>query len=146
MCIRDSLEGAALGDPRIVVHPVTAEHETSRLRGGGPPLRLRAVGRAEIGWSPRSKPPVAVWREHVFRDVAHDIKRMLRSGAEWEESAGQWRPVVPGDVAVLAAKRHELEAIQAALADIGVPSVVNAGGSVFHTPAATEWLVSLIHI
>ena len=44
---------------------------------------------------------------------------------------------------MLAARRNELEAVQHALADVGVPSVVNAGGSVFHTPAAGEWLTLL---
>ena len=49
----------------------------------------------------------------------------------------------PSDIAVLAARRNDLTAAQEALAAVGVRSVINAGGSVFHTPAATEWLVLL---
>ncbi|WP_246210364.1 UvrD-helicase domain-containing protein [Nocardioides piscis] len=132
------LEGAALGDPRIVVHPVEARHPESRLVGAGEPFRLRVVRRHELGKGPRSKPPVAVWRDHVITDTAHDIKRLIGSGATFEG-----RDLVPGDIAVLAARRNELEATQVALAAVGVPSVINAGGSVFHTEAATEWLTLL---
>ncbi len=132
------LEGAALGDPRIVVHPVAAHEEQSRLAGAGAPFRLRVVRRTELGKGPRSKPPVALWRHQVITDTAHDIKRLIRSGATFEG-----RPLEPGDIAVLAARRSDLEATQEALAAVGVPSVVNAGGSVFHTPAAGEWLVLL---
>jgi exodeoxyribonuclease V beta subunit len=132
------LEGATLGDQRIVVHPVQAHFEESRLVGAGAPFRLRVVRRSELGKGPRSKPPVAAWREHVITDAAHDIKRLIQNGATFEG-----RPLVPGDIAVLAARRSELEATQEALAAVGVPSVINAGGSVFHTPAAGEWLTLL---
>ncbi|CAA9379209.1 MAG: Exodeoxyribonuclease V beta chain [uncultured Nocardioides sp.] len=136
--IQAVLEGATLGDPRIVVHPVVAHEQQSRLVGAGAPFRIRVVRRNELGTGPRSKPPVALWRGHVITDTAHDIKRLIQSGARF---AG--RPLVPGDIAVLAARRSDLEAAQVALAAVGVPSVVNAGGSVFHTPAAGEWLVLL---
>ncbi|WP_426243054.1 UvrD-helicase domain-containing protein [Nocardioides sp. LHG3406-4] len=129
------LEGAALGDERIVVHAVEAHHEKPRLVGAGPPLRMRLARRAEIGAGPRSKPAVSRWRAHVIDDLAHDISRLLTSGATFDGE-----PVRPGDVAVLAAKRTDLQATQLALTKLGIPSVVNAGGSVFHTPAATEWL------
>jgi exodeoxyribonuclease V beta subunit len=132
------LEGAQLGEERIVVHPVEAHLEESRLRGAGAPFRLRVVRRAELGKGPRSKPPVALWRDHVITDTAHDIKRLIESRPTF---CG--RDLKPGDVAVLAARRNELEAVQHALAEVGVPSVVNAGGSVFHTPAAGEWLTLL---
>ena len=132
------LQGARLGDERIVVHPVEAHLAESRLEGAGAPFRLRVVRRAELGKGPRSRPPVALWRDHVITDTAHDIKRLIESRATFEG-----RELRPGDIAVLAARRNELEAVQQALADVGVPSVVNAGGSVFHTPAASEWLALL---
>ena len=132
------LQGAQLGEERIVVHPVEAHLEESRLHGAGAPFRLRVVRRAELGKGPRSKPPVAVWRDHVINDTAHDIKRLIEARPTFDG-----RPLQPGDIAVLAARRNELEAVQVALADVGVPSVVNAGGSVFHTPAAAEWLALL---
>ncbi|PUA82918.1 UvrD-helicase domain-containing protein [Nocardioides currus] len=132
------LQGAALGDPRIAVHPVEAHHTESRLEGAGEPFRLRVVRRHELGAGPRAKPGVAQWREHVIADAAHDIKRLIQCRPTFDG-----RELLPGDIAVLAARRSELEATQEALLAIGVPSVINAGGSVFHTPAAGEWLTLL---
>ncbi len=132
------MQGAQLGEERIVVHPVEAHLQQSRLEGAGAPFRLRVVRRAELGKGPRSKPPVSLWRDHVITDTAHDIKRLIESRPTFEG-----RPLRPGDIAVLAARRNELEAVQHALAAVGVPSVVNAGGSVFHTPAAGEWVALL---
>jgi exodeoxyribonuclease V beta subunit len=132
------LRGARLGDERIEVHPVDAHRTSSRLQGAGAPFRLRVVRRSEIGKGPRSKPPVALWRDHVIADTAHDIKRLVESRPTFDD-----RALRPGDIAVLAARRNELEAVQHALAQVGVPAVVNAGGSVFHTPAAGEWVALL---
>jgi exodeoxyribonuclease V beta subunit len=133
------LSGAELGDPEINVVPVKAAHEGSRLEGAGAPFRLRVARRAEMGMVPGDRmKPVAQWRQYVATDLAHDIKRLLTSGARFEG-----RDVRPGDIAVLAAKRNDLAAAQAALAEVGVRSVVNSAGSVFRTPAATEWLTLL---
>ncbi|QBX55221.1 exodeoxyribonuclease V subunit beta [Nocardioides seonyuensis] len=135
------MRDARLGSDEIVVLPVAADRDSSRLEGAGPPFRLRVVRRAELGLGlgPKAKPPrVDVWRRHVTTDLAQDIKRLLLSGAKF---CG--RDLEPSDVAVLAARRSDLTAAQEALAAVGVRSVINAGGSVFHTPAATEWLVLL---
>ena len=108
------LEGSHLGDERIVVHPVEAHVTESRLSGAGAPFRLRVVRRADLGKGPRSKPPVALWRDHVITDTAHDIKRLIDAAPTFDG-----RDLVPGDIAVLAARRNELDAIQHALADVG---------------------------
>ncbi len=136
------LGGAALGSEDIVVHDVRARHQGSRLTGAGDPVRLRVARREELGRAPQAKVPMDVWRQHVTTDLAHDIKRLLTSGATFDDGDGP-RPVAPGDVAVLAARRRDLAAAQVALAEVGVPSVLGAGGSVFDTPAATEWLTLL---
>ncbi len=133
------LGDAALGDERITVHHVTAHHAGSRLEGAGPPFRLRVVRHEELG---RRKPRIADWRAHVLTDLAADVKRLLTSGAEVGPE-GARRPVEPRDVAVLAARRADLLAAQEALAAVGVPAVLNAGGSVFRTAAATQWLTLL---
>lgn len=133
------VEGAALGDERIAVHPVTAHHQDSRLDGAGPPFRLRVVRREELG---RAKPRIGDWREHVLTDLAADIKRLLTGGAT-VAAGDERRPVEPKDVAVLAARRADLLAAQDALAAVGVPAVLNAGGSVFKTAAASQWLTLL---
>ncbi|QCX28863.1 UvrD-helicase domain-containing protein [Nocardioides jishulii] len=136
--VQSMLEGAELGSPEIVVHPVQAKHTEPRLHGAGAPLRMRVVRRHELGVGPRAKAPVDRWRDHVVTDLARDVKKLLTSGATFEGE-----PLQPGQVAVLAARRATLQAVQKALQELGVPAVVNAGGSVFHTPAATEWLTLL---
>ena len=75
------------------------------------------------------------WREYVVTDLARDVKDQLAGDATFDG-----RPLRAGDVAVLAFKRRTLQAVQAALRELGVASVIGAGGSVFHTGAATEWL------
>jgi exodeoxyribonuclease V beta subunit len=129
------LRGAALGDGRIVVHDVEAHHRGSRLEGAGAPFRLRVLRAQELGMSERRSPSVATIRAHLWPDVARDIKRLLTSGARFEG-----RLLEPADVAVLAHKHSDLASIQKALAELGVPAVVAGNGSVFATPAATEWL------
>ena len=132
------LAPAQLGHPDIVVRDVAAHHEEARLVGAGPPVRLRVARRQELGAGPRSKPPVDTWRAHVVADLAADVKRLLTGDARIDG-----RPLRAGDVAVLAYTHTMLQAIQRALADVDVPSVVTAGGSVFHSPAAGEWLTLL---
>ncbi len=132
------LEGAALGHERIVVHGVRASHQGSRLEGAGDPFRLRVLRPAELGRNDRRAVPVAAFRDHLWPDVARDIKRLLTSGASFDG-----RALEPRDVAVLAHKHSDLANIQRALAVVGVPAVVAGNGSVFATPAAIEWLTLL---
>jgi len=130
-----TMRDAALGHDEIVVRDVHAHHTGSRLTGAGAPYRLRVVRHEHLGVRPTSKPGVARVRSYVHQDVARDIKRLLTSGAEYDG-----RPLEPRDVAVIAYRHADLQAIQRALADREVPAVVAGSGSVFATPAATEWL------
>ncbi|CAN5676841.1 exodeoxyribonuclease V subunit beta [soil metagenome] len=129
------LRGAALGDDEIVVRDVGARHQGSRLDGAGPPFRLRVVRKDGLGLSATAKPTVAQIREHLYVDVARDILALLTSGATL---AGE--RLQPRDVAVIAFRNNDLHQVQQALAALGVPAVVAGSGSVFATPAATEWL------
>ncbi|HYO39781.1 MAG TPA: UvrD-helicase domain-containing protein [Nocardioidaceae bacterium] len=129
------LREAALGDEQIVVRDVQAHHQGSRLAGAGAPFRLRVVRKDVLGLSATAKPSVHQIRPHLYDDVARDIKRLLTSGATFEGERLQ-----PRDVAVLAHKNNDLQLVQRALASLGVPAVVAGSGSVFGTPAATEWL------
>ncbi|TFH74099.1 exodeoxyribonuclease V [Cellulomonas sp. HD19AZ1] len=133
------LGGAALGDPRIVVHPVEAEHAGHGLDGGAPVV-LRRVTRRAVG-AVGAVPPVAAVRALVARDVAAQTVRTLTT-ARLRDGDG-WRAVLPGDVAVLARRNADALAVRDALADVGVPAVVSGLSSVFTTPAARDWLVLL---
>ncbi len=127
------LRGATLGDEKIVVREVRARHQGSRLEGAGPAFRLRVVRKDVLG--ARRDLSVTQVRPHLYDDVARDIKQLLTSGATY---CGE--PLQPRDVAVIAYRNNDLQQVQRALAAIGVPAVVAGSGSVFATPAATEWL------
>ncbi|MCW2795237.1 UvrD-helicase domain-containing protein [Nocardioides sp.] len=131
------LAGAELGDPRIVVHDVTAHHEGSRLSGtpSDAPFRLRVLRRDQFGRRGSNPLLVSQSRPHIARDLALDIRALLASGAEFEG-----RPLEPRDVAVISYRHADLAAARAALHVVGVPAVIAGGGSVFATPAAVEWL------
>ncbi|MCR6032509.1 AAA family ATPase [Nocardioides sp. zg-579] len=131
------LRGAELGDPRIVVHDVTHHHAGSRLAGAPStaPFRLRVLRRDQLGRRGTAPLYVSQTRPHIARDLALDVRRLLASGATFEG-----RPLEPRDVAVISYRHADLAACRAALHEVGVPAVIAGGGSVFATPAATEWL------
>lgn len=133
------LHGAALGDPRIVVRPVDAEHTGRRLEGS-PAVRLRQVTRPATGYS-GALPPVGAVRAVIYADVAAEVVRSLETERLQED--GVWRPLRPGDVAVLARRNADAVAVRDALAAVGVPAVVSGLSSVFGTPAARHWLTLL---
>jgi exodeoxyribonuclease V beta subunit len=133
--------GAALGDPRITVHPVESAHPGSRLRGApvDTPFRLRVASRAGLPKAPRRDlAVVGPARELVARDAASDIATLLASGAIVDGA-----PVAPGDVAVLVRTNDQGAMIRQALAAAGVPAVLSGTASVFGTPVAGEWLTLL---
>ncbi len=133
--------GAALGDPRITVHPVGSAHPGQRLRGApvDTPLRLRVAARAGLPRAPtRDLAVVRPARELVARDAAADIAALLASPARIGD-----RPVVPGDGAVLVRTNDQGAMLRDALAAAGVPAVLSSTASVFGAPAAREWLVLL---
>ena len=83
--------GAALGDPRIAVHPVEAAHPGSRLRGApvDTPLRLRVASRAGLPKTPRRDlAVVGPARELVARDAAADVAALLASSATVDGDSG----------------------------------------------------------
>ncbi|GEL98720.1 UvrD-helicase domain-containing protein [Cellulomonas terrae] len=135
------LSGTALGDPRIVVHPIEPARTGRRLRGG-PAVRVRQITRAALGTPDgAANPPVGKVRELVYADVAAQVLRTL---AEEQLADGEgWRSVEPGDIAVLTRVNRDAVAVQRALTTVGVPAVISMLSSVFATPSARDWLVLL---
>jgi exodeoxyribonuclease V beta subunit len=131
------LRGCALGDERIVVHPVQSAHPTPRLDGGAP-LRIRQVHRSAFGLRGTRNPRVDEVRGLIAGDVAADIVATLRT-ARLDGEQGP-RPIRPGDIAVLTRRNTEAMRVQQALTDSGVPAVVSGLTSVFGTDAARDWL------
>jgi len=135
------LTGTALGDDRIQVHPIEPAR-TGRRLDGGPAVRLRQVTRAAVHAPDDTKnPPIGTVRTFLHADVAQQVLRTLTD--ERLRDGDAWRPVQPGDIAVLTRVNRDAVAVQQALADVGVPAVISMLSSVFGTPSARDWLVLL---
>ena len=146
----DALFGnAQLGHPGITYRPVQAppHHQGRGLRGAPveTPLRFRLVQRQGRRISQRGELYAADTQEAVIADVAADIVGLLNSEAEVREereaTAGgeAWVDVLPRHIAVLVRANWQASEIRNALADAGVPAVINGAGSVFATEIAQEW-------
>ena len=137
--------GARLGHEGIVYRQVIAADVNAETRlHGAPdpaPLRMRVVHRDErtITRTRAGYASNASVREHVAKDLAADLVRLLESGAEIDTRAGR-RAVCPGDVAVLVRTHRNAALVRDALEAVGVPAVINGAGSVFGTDAARDWL------
>ncbi|PZS35880.1 MAG: hypothetical protein DLM58_02895 [Pseudonocardiales bacterium] len=131
--------GAALGDPRIVVQPVTAAHPGRSLTGPDAPVQVRVVPRGA-----RSPLHVGPARELVSADAVHEVIDLLTSGRVLTPRDGTpARPVLPGDIAVIVRTGVQLDRVHSALLAAGVPSVQRTTSSVFRTGAGADWVVLL---
>ncbi len=80
----------------------------------------------------------------IYADLVTEVARLLDEGSIPDAADGEdHRPVRPPDIAVLVGMHAEAAAIQAALAERGIPAVVARGGSVLEAPAADHmrWLL-----
>jgi exodeoxyribonuclease V beta subunit len=131
--------GAALGDPRIVVLPVSAAHPGRSLDVAGAPVRIRVM--------PKGQQPtllVGPARALVIRDVVSEVVDLLASGALLRPRDGSpERPVQPGDIAVIVRTGVQLDLVHAALLAAGVPAVERTTASVFRTATGADWIVLL---
>ena len=142
---------ARLGHEEIVYRKVraTRAHQTSRLIGAPEDgaLRIRVVHRDEPGLvlTNHGYAKAASAREHVARDVAADVVRLLSSQATLEHRAADGKPtrqepVRPRHIAVLVRTHANADLVCAQLGAVRVPAVINGGGNVFATATARGWL------
>ena len=140
------LGDAALGDERIAVRRVTAQHQQRRLSALGDkqdvvaPVRVRVMPREAEA---ETVPSVGTIRPLIVDDLVADITALLGSGARLLET-GSSRSVVPSDIAVLVRKNERGEAIRERLVAAGVPAVMYGASSVFASPMAQDWLTLLV--
>jgi exodeoxyribonuclease V beta subunit len=146
----DALDGllgdSALGDERIPVRTVTAEHQQPRLTAPAgkqhmvSPIRVRIMPhQAEA----EKVPSVGAIRPLITDDLVADITALLGSGAQLLKQGGR-RQVVPSDIAVLVRKNQRGEAICEKLVAAGVPAVMYGASSVYASPMAQDWLTLLL--
>jgi exodeoxyribonuclease V beta subunit len=131
------LGGAELGDPDIVVGPVSSHHEAGRLSGAphGDPFRLRVVRREQFNKGPEETIPIGALRPYIARDMAADVAQLLSSGATFDGQQIQAR-----DIAVIVENRWDAAPCRDALAAVGIASVYSGDADVFDSEAAADWL------
>lgn len=131
--------GAALGDPRIAVAPVTAAHAGRSLATQGAPVRIRVVAKGD-----RPKMFVDDARQLVLDDLVGQVTALLDEAPVLQPRDGSGpRALCPGDLAVIVRTNRQLDLVHAALTAAGVPSVQRSMRSVFRTSAAADWIVLL---
>ena len=142
---------AALGDERIAVRPVAAQHQQRRLtappdghvrssKGLVAPIRLRVMPHEADA---EKVPSVATIRPQIANDLVADITALLGSGTELLDGQSP-RPLLPSDIAVLVRKNERGEAIRDQLIKAGVPAVMYGASSVFASSMAQDWLILLL--
>jgi exodeoxyribonuclease V beta subunit len=140
----DSLQAvmrdAQLGDNRIVVREVAANHKEHRLKGAphNEPFRLRVVSRDTLRTKQDRVITMDRLRTHISKDLASDIAALLSSGATFCDE-----PLRPGDIAVIVETHRDGRVCFDALADAGIPAVYTGDSDVFGSPAADDWLCLL---
>jgi len=131
------LRGAELGDPRIVVHDVAAQHKGTRLVGAphNDPFRLRVVPREALGRKGTQKLLIDDLRSFIGQDLAAQIGALLASPATFDG-----RPVRAGDIAVIVEKRRDARVCFDALTAAGIPAVYTGDSDVYSSEACSDWL------
>ena len=138
--------GAALGDDRIRVLPVTAVHDGRlvTVEGHPAPVRLRVLSRDGLPTVKGGFLSAPLARQKIAADLTGEVVSMLAGAATVQprdDSAD--RPLHPGDIAVLVRTNNEAQLVAEHLRTAGVPVVVTGRTSVFNTPAAQEWQLLL---
>ncbi len=135
--------GAALGDPRIRVHPVRAAHPR-RLLTAPEAVRLRVLPRDDLPLTQSGVASTGPARAAVAADVAAQVVALLDAGMQVVPRDGSAPlPLAPGHVAVLVRTNKQAELVQGHLLAAGVPVVLTGRSDVFATPAASEWQLLL---
>ncbi|MEX2423835.1 MAG: 3'-5' exonuclease, partial [Acidimicrobiia bacterium] len=81
-------------------------------------------------------------RETIASDAAAYVVGLLSAPAELCVD-DVWRPIRPGDIAILCRSRYEVDLVRAALSVRNVPSVTGRTGNVLLSEAADAWLALL---
>jgi len=126
--------GLRLGDA-IDVHPVRPHRPGSGVRRDGQPVApvvLTTIDEEQDWW---------VARDRVIADLAVQVRHLLHDQEVADENT--WRPMNPGDIAVLVRTNGVALRVAEALRAGGVPVALSGADSIFDSPAAKDWLVLL---
>ena len=154
------LDGATFGDAQIGFVPVgsTTSPDRALTDDAGrklPALEIHTVTDADLARQGRGKKRILVpgAQAAVAHDLAHRVHELLDGAYRPEtgpadgqlgiDPSADRRPVQPSDIAVLIQAHSEAPAIQHALSERGIPSVIGRVGSVMESAAAEQWRVLL---
>jgi exodeoxyribonuclease V beta subunit len=136
--------GAALGDPRIRVLPVTAAHHDHLVETPTAPVQLRVLPRDGLTIGRNGTGSTVEAREAIGRDLAAQVVTLLSGGSRVQPRDERPRRLVrPGDIAVLVRNNRQAHVVQSCLREVNVPVVLTGKTSVFATKAAAEWQLLL---
>jgi ATP-dependent exoDNAse (exonuclease V) beta subunit len=89
------------------------------------------------------KPNAASMREREASDVASCIGRALgESWTTWDERDSRWRPLRPGDIAILVPARTSLPFLEDALDDAGIPYRAESSSLVYQAGEVRDLLAA----
>ena len=135
----------ALAFHEVAARP-SAEPGLRSVSSGTPPapVQLRFVERRPERVGARDSFLAMDWlRRWLPGRVAVDAARLLAGDLERRDRAGAWRPLAPGDIAVIVRSNAQAGEVQLALRARGIPSVVQSAGSVYQSAEADELLTVL---
>ncbi|MEB3176138.1 MAG: UvrD-helicase domain-containing protein [Synechococcus sp.] len=127
----DSCFGSSAIRYREVLPPEGANSSRLRLADGqpAPPVRLRWLGEEADG-KPLNRTAL---RQGLAQRVCDDLQRTLAAGLEVQEQ-GDWRPLHPGDLAVLVGRNRDAVELQRELQRRGIPARIGRGGNLWQSP------------
>jgi exodeoxyribonuclease V beta subunit len=128
--------------PSIQYQQVEAKHQDDRIRfkdGSKPSIRVSFV-RREATEVTIHRGTISTYQGNrtIPSRVAAQVATMLNEGAEIEVDDATFRPVGPGDMAILVRSNKQAKEMREALARVGVPAVLSGAESVLSTPEAME--------
>ncbi|MBC7545169.1 MAG: exodeoxyribonuclease V subunit beta [Candidatus Sericytochromatia bacterium] len=125
-------------DARITLPEVTAVFDQRyRPKLGWGPLHVR------LAWSgEKPEGTLSQGKQRVIRQVAADVAALLTAKPELKDGDG-YRPLRPGDIAILTRTNPQAEDLQAALRQLGIPCVNSKSGQISDSQEAQDLLYLL---
>lgn len=135
--------GDTFGTSKILYRAVHPPADT-------PPFQLRssaaktAVAPVRLRWITKGDKPSATGTlvSAMAASIASDLQNCLDQALE-KLDQGQWRPIHPGDLAVLVSRNSEALAVQRELLSRGIPARIGRGGNIWCTAEAGSVALAL---
>lgn len=132
--VHELFQGVELGDPSVVVGPITAAHPRARLHVPTP-QRLWVRTGAEAGLGNQST------EKAIDADLVSTLRNLITQSRFAPGADGD--RVRYSDIAILVRRSARARQLRRTLDDAGIPAVVTGSQSVWAQPAARDWAILL---